>query len=111
MGWGGGNRVIDALQSTLVDNVPDRDTRITIYAEMLTALEDMDWDNADECIGFDEAYDSLIYIDRFVHDFMIYTGVDEATALYVAENAYEHSEDKDWSEDAVSEAEEWKQSQ
>ena len=60
MGWSGGSRAMGAIITALQGEVLDKETRVRIYEKVVAELEDMDWDNQDECLGDDEAFDEVM---------------------------------------------------
>ena len=88
MSWNSGNRVWNAIMASLVDRVPDYQTRVDIYCDLIPAFEEMDCDTLDECVGFDDAFDNTIYVNTFVNEFIAHTGVSETVACAQAELAF-----------------------
>ena len=60
MGWSGGSKIA----STVVRELKKRDVpaviRKVFYEVLIPALEDNDWDNADELLGEDPALDEVL---------------------------------------------------
>lgn len=61
MGWSSGSRLMGDVIDALKDNVPEQDIRENIYAAIIPAFEDADWDTQDECMGEDDAFDAVMY--------------------------------------------------
>jgi len=60
MGWASGSTIVDALITSLRENVKSDDVRKNIYLDVITAFEDADWDTQDECEGYDPAFDEAL---------------------------------------------------
>lgn len=60
MGWSGGGCLMDRLLNSLLKNVSNYETRKHIYTDMIDAFEDHDWDNSEECLYNDPAYDAAL---------------------------------------------------
>ena len=60
MGWASGSIVMEKIVSFASKYVPDETARQSFYTEMISALEDQDWDCQDEFLGQDDAYDAAI---------------------------------------------------
>lgn len=64
MGWGGGSRITcDVIRGLKKRKVSTRQRQL-FYEVLIPALEDCDWDNADECRGEDPAFDAAV---RSIH--------------------------------------------
>lgn len=68
MGWGSGSRIMDGVIDAVADNVVDFDTRYKIYKKVYEVMRDADWDNVDECLGQDEAFDQVAAEDGWGND-------------------------------------------
>lgn len=59
MGWSSGTSLMEAVIVAIQANVPDEEVRYNLYEEIVDAFQDADWDNLDEVVGIDPAYDRL----------------------------------------------------
>jgi len=59
MGWSSGTSLFEHVIETVKFHVPDFDTRYSMYVELVSAFEAHDWDNLDEVVGIDPAYDQF----------------------------------------------------
>lgn len=64
MGWSTGSSIFDEIMTVLEKNVPDFQSRVDIYKELITIFEDYDCDTLYECHksgdeAFDEAWEEL----------------------------------------------------
>jgi len=57
MGWSSGTTLFEHVIETVQFHVPDFDTRYNMYVELVSAFQARDWDNLDEVVGIDPAYD------------------------------------------------------
>lgn len=57
MGWSSGTEIMEKIIKVLYKEVPEYEVRKRIYIEIIDAFGDADWDNEDESLGKDEAYD------------------------------------------------------
>jgi hypothetical protein len=57
MGWSSGTAVVSDMIDIIQSNVEDYDTRVEMYVELIEAFRNHDWDNYEEVLGEDEAYD------------------------------------------------------
>lgn len=67
MGWSSGTGLFGSVIESLKSNIKDKNTRKEIYRDLIDAFQDHDWDNLDECLGEDPAYDEIyeeIYPDH-----------------------------------------------
>jgi hypothetical protein len=71
MGWSSGTEIMDALIEIVKEQVSDVAARTTIYSHMITAFQNSDWDNEEECLGKDKAYDIAFYefYPDYIHNF------------------------------------------
>ena len=60
MGWSGGTDIAQAVIKAIKPRVKDAKTRTKIYKDIIDALESADWDNQDEVIGLDDAFDKAL---------------------------------------------------
>jgi hypothetical protein len=60
MGWASGTSVMDAVISFASKYVADECARMSFYMEMISALEEQDWDCQGDCVGVDPAYDAAL---------------------------------------------------
>jgi hypothetical protein len=60
MGWASGSRLFGQVITAISSEISDDETRRAIYAKIIPAFEDADWDTQDECLGKDTAYDAAI---------------------------------------------------
>ena len=57
MGWSSGTSVVRDMIEIIKKHVENFDTRVEMYVELIDAFSSHDWDNYDEVLGEDEAYD------------------------------------------------------
>ncbi len=60
MGWAGGSDVMSGIIAAIKPRVLEEKQRQEIYREIITMMEDRDWDTQDECLGEDPAYDVVM---------------------------------------------------
>ena len=60
MGWASGSEVAQTIIETVQAEVEDPKARQRIYAGVIRALENHDWDTQDECLGEDAAFDAAM---------------------------------------------------
>lgn len=60
MGWSSGSELFDKIIEAVQPAVPDEAARVAIYANIIPAFEDQDWDTQDECMGKDPAFDKAL---------------------------------------------------
>jgi hypothetical protein len=60
MGWSSGTTVMEKIMNATKAVVEDGTDRKRLYIEFIGAFEDADWDNIDECVGIDEAFDEAV---------------------------------------------------
>ena len=60
MGWAGGSDVMRGIIAAIKPRVLDEKQRQEVYREIVTVLEDRDWDTQTECLGKDPAYDVVM---------------------------------------------------
>lgn len=58
MGWSSGSVVFEKIIRATKTHIPDFETRKALYKDFIKTFEDADWDNIDECMGDDPAYDA-----------------------------------------------------
>ena len=62
MGWSSGSVVMDAvIQAERKYGSSDISKRVLFYKECIKAFEKHDWDNHDECLGIEQAFDTAVY--------------------------------------------------
>jgi hypothetical protein len=66
MGWSSGTTLFEHVIETVQFHVPDFDTRYNMYVELVSAFGAHDWDNLDEVVGIDPAYDQ--FYNEFVKE-------------------------------------------
>ncbi len=59
MGWASGSRLFSAVIAAIQPEVKSEPKRRKIYASLIKAFRDDDWDTLDECLGEDPAYDAV----------------------------------------------------
>jgi hypothetical protein len=59
MGWSSGTSIMEAIISTIEDNVDDLAIKRSLYCDIILAFEEADWDNIDEVIGISEVFDEV----------------------------------------------------
>jgi hypothetical protein len=59
MGWSSGTRLFSKIIEATMAIVDDEKIRYELYTEYVEAFTDYDWDNLDECVGIDPAYDKV----------------------------------------------------
>jgi hypothetical protein len=71
MGWSSGTELMDALIEIVHEQVDDVVARTAIYSHMIQSFGDADWDNEEECLGKDKAYDKAFYeiYPDYMHNF------------------------------------------
>jgi hypothetical protein len=57
MGWSSGTTLVRKLIRSAKATISDPAQRTAFYVEMIDAFEDADWDNIDEGLGIDTAFD------------------------------------------------------
>lgn len=57
MGWSSGTSLMEVIIETIQENVGDPDKRRYMYADIIPAFIDADWDNVDEVMGIDPEFD------------------------------------------------------
>ncbi len=60
MGWAGGSELMNVIIVAVKDNVPAFPLRERIYAPIIAAFDNQDWDTQDECLGLDPAFDAAM---------------------------------------------------
>ena len=60
MGWAGGSDVMSGIIAAIKPRVLEKTQRQEIYREIITVMENRDWDTQDECLGEDPAYDVVV---------------------------------------------------
>lgn len=60
MGWSSGSELFDKIIEAVQPAVHDEAAREAIYANIIPAFEDQDWDTQDECMGKDPAFDKAL---------------------------------------------------
>lgn len=60
MGWSSGTDLVVSVATAIRDNVPDNKTRKKLYAALVSAAEDHDWDCQCEATGIDPVLDKLL---------------------------------------------------
>jgi len=61
MGWGGGSVIMsDIIAATNKHGPSNILKRVLFYKECIKSLENADWDNSQECLGEDLAYDLAV---------------------------------------------------
>jgi len=60
MGWTGGTGIMQAAIAGADDAGLDALERAALYKRLLDALEDLDWDTQDECMGEDPVFDAVL---------------------------------------------------
>jgi hypothetical protein len=76
MSWKSGGKILQELIVIIKDRVEDEDTRIDIYQDIITLFEDSDYDNFQDHIGEDSAYDSA-YQKVFPEPYDVWNWQDE----------------------------------
>ena len=73
MGWSSGLRLLSEIIDTIQKHVDDEDTRVEIYKELAESFESMDFDELEECLGEDDAFDRMMEetdrLDPFEEDY------------------------------------------
>lgn len=67
MGWASGSRLFNKVIAAVQPVVPDFEARKSLYASLVEAFRDHDWDTLDECVGKDPAYDA-VYAEKYPDD-------------------------------------------
>lgn len=57
MGWSSGTKVFRDVVEILKEKIDDFDLRVEMYVDLIDVFSNHDWDNYDEILGEDEAYD------------------------------------------------------
>ncbi len=57
MGWCGGSDIAEKAIKAIKPRINDTSVRFAIYVDLIVALQENDWDNEDEVIGLDYAFD------------------------------------------------------
>lgn len=60
MGWSSGTSLVRRVIKATMANVEDSAVRQRLYVEIIRAFEDADWDNVDEAMGDDPAFDDAV---------------------------------------------------
>lgn len=60
MGWSSGTDIVCRVAKAINKNVPDEKARLTIYKELVSAAEDLDWDCLYEAEGIDPILDKIL---------------------------------------------------
>jgi len=67
MGWSSGTPLFATILEVVQENVTNPDIRKKIYLPILSAFEDADWNNVEECLDIDPVFDE-IYQDMYPDD-------------------------------------------
>jgi len=62
MGWSSGTTLMEKVIHTTKATVNDHGMRMALYRGFIVAFEDADWDNLDEVVGIDDAYDEVVHL-------------------------------------------------
>jgi hypothetical protein len=60
MGWSSGSGLFDDVIEAVKEHVPDDAARKNIYAKLIGAFEEHDWDTEEECLGKDPMFDAAL---------------------------------------------------
>jgi hypothetical protein len=60
VGWARGTDLVRRIVRVVRDTVSDPATRRAIYAELIDAFQDADWDTEDEARGLDPVFDATL---------------------------------------------------
>jgi hypothetical protein len=60
MSWARGSELFSRIAELIEAYVPNENSRIEIYSEMISAFEEFDCDTLDECVGIDSVLDELL---------------------------------------------------
>lgn len=60
MGWSSGTTLFREVINTTKAVVKEHGARMALYRGFIAAFEDADWDNLDEVMGIDDAYDEVV---------------------------------------------------
>ena len=60
MGWSRGTALMESVMTAAIKAIPADDTRKEFYKRVIDAFEDADWDNQEECMGRDDAFDDAM---------------------------------------------------
>lgn len=60
MGWGSGTSLFYDVICTLQVEITDATLRQRIYVKLIRAFMGHDWDNMQECMDYDPAYDAAL---------------------------------------------------
>jgi len=101
-----GADIFDSIILSVSRNVEEYDNRVDIYADLIPLFRTYGF-NLNECMGIDQAFDSIIYIHNFIDEFKLLTGASEEDAGVMAHACWFSSNDKNAFEDATKEAMAW----
>jgi len=107
MSWVAGADIFDSIIMSVSRNVPDYDTRVDIYYDLIPLFELHECHNLEQCRGMDPAFDCIVYTNTFINEFKLLTGATEDDAGVMAHACWFSSEDKNPHEDATKEAMSW----
>ena len=60
MGWAKGTSVAERMIHAITTNVQSKTTKRRLYAELIEALIDLDWDCTEEAKGIDPVFDEVL---------------------------------------------------
>lgn len=60
MGWSSGTYLMSEFIAALKPRVESAEIRQSIYEALIPAMQNHDWDNENECLGEDPAYDAAL---------------------------------------------------
>jgi len=60
MSWSRGSELFGRIAELIEAHVPNENSRIEIYTEMIVAFEEFDCDTIHECTGIDSVLDEII---------------------------------------------------
>ena len=60
MGWANGTEVATRMITAITTNVQSKTTKRRLYAELIEALVDLDWDCTEEAEGLDPVFDKVL---------------------------------------------------
>ena len=61
MGWSHGSAVFSDIISALKEHIEDDELRVLVYFDLISAFENADCDNLNECLGEDPSFDEAYY--------------------------------------------------
>lgn len=57
MGWASASEIVEKLITSAKKHIIDNNKRRRFYIDLISVLEEFDWDTQDECIGLDKSFD------------------------------------------------------